>query len=116
MCHYNIPALVLSVKHHAQILFSAFTFTGSGCELTECSATAGSSVSKDKIAGLKISSDINSGVVTVTGTILQTGSTAPTVTPASGWVLTSPLNCTNPETAYKSYSFEVQKVLAKASS
>ena len=114
-CLYEVPALTVTSKQHAQILFSSFTLTGSGCSLTECSATIGGTVNKDKVAGVIIASDINSGLVTVTGTILQTGSTAPTVTPATGWVLTKPPTCTNPETAYKNYTFELQLPLAKAS-
>lgn len=112
-CKYAVPAFTLTPKHHAQILFSAFTMTGTGCHLTQCSATVGASINKIKVAGVKVASDINSGIITVTGSILQAGATAPTITPADGWVLTKPPTCTNPETAYKSYSFEVQKTLTK---
>lgn len=112
-CHYSVPALTLTKKHHAQILFGAFTLTGNGCTLTECAATIGGSINKDKVEGVKISSDINSGVITVTGTVLQTGATEPTLAAANGFVITSPLNCTNPEAAYKSYTFELQLILAK---
>lgn len=112
-CHYSLPALAFTTKQHAQILFGAFTISGTGCVLTDCSATAGGTINKDKVAGVKISSDINSGVITVSGNILQNGSTAPTITAADGWVVTQPPNCTNPETAYKTYAFELQKVLAK---
>jgi len=114
-CHYSVPAFAVTTKHHAQDIFSALVLSGSGCSFTELSATIGGSINKDKVEGVKISSDINSGVITITGTVLQTGDTAPTlgVTSNAGWVITGPLNCTNPEAAYKSYSFEVQKVLAK---
>lgn len=114
-CHYSVPALVLSKKHHAQILFGAFTLTGAGCSLTECAATIGGSISKDKVEGVKVSSDINSGLITVTGTVLQTGSTAPTITAntADGWVLTAPPTCANAESVYKTYTFTVTKALAK---
>ena len=112
-CVYSVPAFTLTKKHHAQILFAAFTLEGAGCELTACSATVGGSINKDKVEGVKVSSDINSGVITVSGTVLQTGAAAPTIAAADGWVLTQPLNCTNPEAAYKSYTFELQKVLTK---
>lgn len=111
--HCSVPALKLSKLHIAQILFDAFTLTGTGCTLTECKATIGSTINKDKVEGVKISSDINSAVITVSGTILQSGSTAPTIEAATGWVITQPLNRTNPESAYKSYAFELQLVLPK---
>lgn len=110
-CHYPVPALTLTRKQHAQILFGAFTVTGG--ELTECSAAIGGSVSTDKVAGVTISSDINSGVITVSGKILQTGDEKPTVNVADGWVLTVAPSGANPETAYPEYSFEVEKILAK---
>ena len=114
-CHYAVPAFSVSSKHHAQILFGAFALTGAGCTLTECSATVGCTVNQDKVAGVKIGSDANSGVITVTATILQTGSTKPTVTlpEGCGFVQTAPLTCSNPETAYKSWTCEFQRILTK---
>lgn len=114
-CHYSVPALTILKKHHAQILFGAFTITGAGCSLTECEAVIGGSISKDKVEGVKVSSDINSGLITVTGTVLQSGSTVPTIAAntTDGWVLTAPPTCANDEAVYKTYSFTVTKALAK---
>ena len=112
-CKYEVPAFALSTKHHAQILFAAFALTGTGCTLTACSAKVGGTINKDKVEGVIIGSDINSGLIVVSGTILQTGSTTPTLSPASGWKLTQPPNCTTPEAQYKSYAFELQMPLAK---
>lgn len=112
-CHYAVPAFALTTKHHAQDVFSAFDIDGDGCVLTECSASVGGSINKERVAGVTIASDISQGVVTVTGSILQTGATAPTVVAKNGFVLTAPPSCTNAETAYKTYSFELQRILAK---
>ena len=118
-CKYLVPAFSLSTKQRAQILFGAFTLSGKGCTLTACKASIGGSVNVDKIAGVKISSDINSGILTVTGTILRSANVkdneAPIVTPADGWVLTQPPEPTenNPETEYPTYEFELQKPLVK---
>ena len=114
-CHYSIPAFTLTKKHHAQILFNAFTITGANCHLIDCAAAIGGSISKDKVEGVKVSSDIASGVITITGSILQSGSAKPVIaaTENSGFILTQPLTCTNPEAAYKTYTFELQKMLAK---
>jgi hypothetical protein len=118
-CKYPIPAFKISTKQRAQILFAAFTLSGKGCSLTNCKVVGGGSINVDKIAGAKISSDINSGILTVTGTILRSanveGNEAPSVTPADGWVLTQPPEPTenNPETEYPTYEFELQKPLVK---
>jgi hypothetical protein len=112
-CHYPVPAFALTTKQHAQDIFSAFEIAGEGCVLTECSASVGGSITKDKNAGEIIASDISQGVITVTGTILQTGDVAPTLTAKGDFVVTAPPSCTNAETAYKTYSFELQRILAK---
>lgn len=118
-CKYPVPAFSLSTKQHAQILFGAFTLSGNGCTLTACKAAIGGSINVDKVAGTKISSDINSGIITVTGTILRSANVAenepPVITPAEGWILTNPPAPTenNPETEYPTYEFELQKPLVK---
>jgi len=114
--HYEVPALTINKSQSAQILFSAFTISGTGCELTDCAAAIACQVGKDKVAGTKIASDINSGLITVTGTILQTGATAPTLAAATGWTLTKPatLSPSNGETTYPTYTFEVTKALTRS--
>jgi hypothetical protein len=118
-CKYPIPAFKISTKQRAQILFAAFTLSGKGCTLTACKASIGGSINVDKVAGVKISSDINSGIITVTGTILRSANVAesesPVITPAEGWILTNPPAPTenNPETEYPTYEFELQLPLAK---
>ena len=107
-CYAEVPALKLSKRHHAQILFDAFTLSGERCELTTCKATVGGTVGKDKLAGDTIGSDLNSASIKVSGTVLQIGSAVPTITPAQGWTLTQKPTCTNPETAKKEYSFELE--------
>ena len=113
-CLYEIPAWALTTKQHAQDIFSALTLTGTGCVFTQIDTTIGCTVNPEPANGTLIASDANSGVITITGTILQTGTTAPTLAAASGWTVTQAPNCNNPENQYKSYSFEVQKILAKA--
>lgn len=113
VCLYDVGTLNVSKRHHAQILMDAFTLSGAGCQLTSCTATIAATVNKDKVEGEVVSSDIVNGLITVTGEILATGTTAPTVTAASGWTLTKKPVAANPEAAYKTYSFEVTKNLTK---
>lgn len=110
-CYAEVPAFKLSKRHHAQILFGAFTLEGEKCELTACNATVGGTIGKDKLVGVPIGSDLNSVAITVSGTVLQIGDTAPTITPAEGWKLTQKPTPTNPETAKKEYAFELEKNL-----
>lgn len=112
-CLYEIPAFVLKTLQHAQDIFSALTLTGSGCVFTQLDAVIGCTVNPESANGILIASDANSGVITITGTILQSGTTAPTLAAATGWTITQAPACSNPENQYKSYSFEVQKILAK---
>ena len=128
--YYSIPALKLETKQRAQIPFGAFTLSGKGCSLTNCKCAIGGTINVDKLEGVKLSSDINSGVITITGTILRSGNVAenerPTITVAaeaatlgngktSLWILTQAPELTekNPEGEYKSYEFEVQLPLLK---
>lgn len=113
-CVYDVPAFAVTTKQHAQDIFSALTLNGSGCEFTQLTARIACSVNKDKVAGMKISSDINSGVIEITGTILQTGTTDPTLAVAEGWVISQPPTAPTPETAYKTWSFTVRKNLKKS--
>lgn len=111
-CVFALPAFSISSKHHAQILFGAFTLSGQGANLTACGATATCQIDKDKVEGVKIASDAISGLITVTGTILVKGSTVPTLTAATGWTRTR-FSCANPESQWKNYSFELVYPLTK---
>ena len=111
MPYAEVPAFKLRKRHHAQILFDAFTLAGEKCELTTCRARIGGTIGKDKLAGDIIGSDVNSVSLVVSGTILQVGPTAPTLTAAAGWKVTQRPTCTNPESTKKEYAFELEKNL-----
>lgn len=123
---YWIPAFKLSTRYEAQDIFGAFTMNGSGCHLLDCTAEMACTIAKDDVAGDKISSDADSGIITVSGTILSTSGNVPTITPSidaidigngmsSTWVLTKTPKPTeqNPEKACKQYTFELQLPLQK---
>lgn len=124
--YYWIPAFSVSTKQEAQDIFGAFTMTGTGCHLTDCEAKISCSVKPDDVEGVYVSSDCNSGVITVTGKVLSTGGIRPTVAAndedvslgnqmTSKWVVTNfpKLTESNPEKAAKEYSFELQLILKK---
>lgn len=51
------------------------------------------------------------GQLTVNLTILQTDSTAPTVTAGQDWVITAPLTCSNPDADYPSWTCTLSRYL-----
>lgn len=126
-CLYWLPAFVVDTKQHAQDVFGAFTLTGEGCELTKCDAEGKCNVNPDKVEGVKISSDCNSGVVTVSGTVLSRSGVVPTIAAKSEsvslgnsqtatWKMTKNPKPTenNGESVYKQFTFELELCLKKA--
>jgi len=124
--YYWIPAFAVDTKYEAQDIFGAFTMGGEGCHLTETTADIACKIKKDDVAGVKVSSDCGSGLITVSGTILSTAGNEPTITPkaeavslgnemTSNWVLTKSPKPTesNPEKAAKQFTFELKLPLKK---
>lgn len=112
---YTLPEITLSPRHKAVILAGAFTLTGTGCELTECSLEGKCTITRARNRGVYLSHDVSDGELTVSATIEQTGSTPPTVTPATGWKVSVPLSDTNPEEGYTTWTVELVKDELKAS-
>lgn len=106
---YDLGSIALSPRHKAQILFAAFTLSGSGCSLTECSAVASCTITRATKDGATLAHDVSGGTVVITGKVVQTGATAPTITAASGFTLTVPPTEENPDEGQTTWSFEVTK-------
>lgn len=112
-CAYSIPAFALSKKHHAQILFSAFELSGTGCHLTVANYTATGDINKVTKDGVCIAFDIVQGKIEAQVTIKQCGSTAPTLTAGTGWSITTPLAESNPDADYPTFTATLTLYLAK---
>lgn len=97
--------------HHAQILWSAFTLSGEGCFLQSANYTAGGTISRATKDGETISYDVTDGQLTVDVTIIQTDDTGPTLSAGTGWEITSPLTCSNPDADYPTYTAQLSKYL-----
>lgn len=110
-CTYTFPASTLKLCHHAQILWGAFTLGGDGCYLQQANYTAGGTISRATKDGETVAYDVVDGQLTVNITVLQTGDTAPTVTPGTDWVITSPMTCSNPDADYPSWSCTLSRYL-----
>jgi len=110
---FQVPAFDLSADDIAQILFAAFTLGGSGCELTQCNAEISCTVGLHTVNGDPKASDPHTAHLQVTATILQADTAAPTVTPGSGWDVSSPLSCDDPDADLPTWSVTLTKPLTK---
>lgn len=111
-----LPTFSVSPLHKAQILFSAFTLTGEGCKLTDCSAKFGCNLSRGEVYGDTVSHDVQKGYVEVTATVVQTVlATPPVFAQASGWKntlgSTAAMSESKPEGAYPTFTATFRKDL-----
>lgn len=111
-CTVTLPAVTVSGLHHAQT-FGQFTVGGQGAHLTQSTLTITGTISTAEKDGETIAFDLTDCSMTITGTIQVSDASygTPTVT-ASGWVVTSPITETNPDSNYPTYSFTITKFLA----
>lgn len=110
-CTYTIPSASIIVCHHAQILWNAFTLSGTGCYLTDANYVASGTLTKAQKDGETVAFDISDGQLTATVTIQQTGTTEPTLTAGTGWVITSPLTSSRADASLKTWTATVSKYL-----
>ena len=108
----TLPAITLSPRHKAQILAGAFTLTGTGCNLTSCSLSARANITRATVEGETVAHDVSGCEMVVTGTVQQTGATAPTIEASTGWTLTTPKSKANPDEGYIEWTFEATKAAA----
>ena len=126
--YFEVPEFSLTPDHVAQIpsfkfpvpqgqtatSVAAFALTGSGCELTKCAGEISCSVKTNDKAGLPKAHDVTNGHIVLQLTIGQYGDTVPTVTPATGWDVSSPLSCDDPDmpTCTMALSHPLKKTMA----
>lgn len=102
---YTTPAFTLEVDHKAQILFGAFTLSGDGCHVESCNASGSCTITRAYDEnGETCAWDVSGGQIEVSVEIVQTGSTAPTFTPAADWAAVSPLTEVEAGADYKKHS------------
>ena len=108
----TLPEITLSPRHKAQILAGAFTLTGTGCNLTSCSLSARANITRATKSGDTVAHDVSGTEIVVSGTVQQTGETAPTIAAGAGWELTTPKSKANPDEGYIEWTFEATKAAA----
>jgi len=109
---FDVPAFDISPEEEAEIQMSAATVSGSGCEVTKSVLTGASSVKPHTVNGVPVASDVTMGYLEVALTILQSSSTDPTVTPGTGWDLSAPLTCNDPDADYPEWTCTLSKPLS----
>jgi hypothetical protein len=109
---FDVPAFDISPDEIAAIIMSAATLGGAGCELTKATMDASATVNNHTVNGVPVASGVSQGKVTVALEILQTSTTAPTVTAASGWDVSSPLSCNDPDSDLPTWTVTLSKPLA----
>lgn len=108
---YALPAFTLPKRQKAVLLFQEAELGGTGCHLTSSAynASASGNVKRDE-CGVEYASDIHTGMLTATLTIIQTGSAEPTVTAdtENGWAISSPLTQTNSKSTYPTWTVSLE--------
>ena len=123
VCQYSIPAFEVTKKHHAQILFGAFSYnktvsggtTSTGVHLKSAAYTASGSITKGEKEGVCLTHDIVEGKIECAVEFVQVGDVKPEITPnlEDGWDVTSKLTCSNPDADWPSWSATLTKYLVK---
>lgn len=107
------PDFTISPDQIAQIPFTAFTVTGTSCELTACSGEMSCKVGTNDKNGDPQAHDVTNGHIVLNVTIAQYGDTAPGITPSTGWDISSPLTCSDPDSDYPEWTATLTKKLTK---
>ena len=107
----SLGTVAASTRHKAQIIGAAFTLAGTGCDLNDCTYTAECNLTKATKDGDCIAHDVSGGKVTVTATIVQSGSTKPTITAGEGYDMTAPVSVSAPDESYETVTVTLTKSL-----
>lgn len=116
ICPYQIDCGEVEIGpcQHAKLLFSCATLGAAGCYLQTANYAGSCTLGRPTKDGDVIAAGVTDGRITAALTILQTGTTAPTLTLGTGWETTSPLTCTNPDAANATWTTTLTKYLAAA--
>lgn len=107
-----VGAIAISTLHKAQILDAAFTLGGTGAKLNTCTLDVSCNLSRATVAGDTVSHDVSGGKKVVKATIIQSGAAVPTITAGTGYAITGPLTCANPDEDYPTWTVELTKDVA----
>ena len=102
---FTLPAQTISAKHINQILFSAFTMEGAGCNVIACNASITSNFTRSKDEdGVSCAWGQSAAKLEVTATIRQYEAVAPAITPGGTFIVTGALTPTESAEDYEEYT------------
>lgn len=110
---FAVPAFVISPDEIAEIQMSAATLSGAGCELVRAALDASCNVKPHTVNGAPVASDVTMGHVQVALTIGQYSTTEPTVAAGTGWDVSAPLTCSDPDSDMPTWTVTLSKPLTK---
>lgn len=118
---FAVPELALSPDQIAQIALEAFTLPAGteqapknvGCELVSCGGEISCKVGTNDQNGIPKAHDVTNGHIVVNVTIAQYGEMEPELTPGTGWDISSPLTCSDPDSDMPEWTATLTKPLTK---
>jgi len=125
--YFEIPEFTISPDQIAQIpsfkfpvpqgqtaqSVAAFTLGGADCELQTCGGEVSCKVGTNDKNGDPQAHDVTNGHIVLNVTIAQYGETVPTITPGSGWDISSPLTVDDPDSDMPSWTATLTHPLEK---
>lgn len=110
---FALPDIEVSPDEIAELIVDCATIAGTGCELVKCVADFACTVKPHTVNGTPVASDVILGKITVQLTIGQYAAAAPTVTETTGWDVSSPLTCKDPDSDMPEWTCTLSKPLVK---
>lgn len=113
-CYYPVPAFSLSAMHHAQVLFSAFALSGTGCHLQDATYKISGTINPVTKDNDIIGFDIIKGKIEVSISVNQTSTTTPTLAAGTNFQITSPLTRSDTDAKHPTYEATLTCYLEKS--
>ena len=111
--YYALPSVTVKNDETAQILWDAFTLSGTGCHLQSAKYTASSQIpTKDRNA-FPLAFGVAEGAIECEAEIIQCGNTEPTISAGTGWHISDNPKSTNPDSDCPTWSVTLRYYLTK---
>ena len=110
---YALPETTVKNEETAQILWGAFSLSGSGCHLQSANYKASIQLPKPTKNGVPLAFGVARGVIECQITVTQTGNTAPTLTAGENWQISQRLKSSNPDSDVPTWTATLRRFLPK---
>lgn len=101
---YSVPTVALGPCHHAKTLASAFTLSGTGCHLQDARISFSCDPGTTDVDGEVVAHGVHNGAGECQLTIVQVGEATPTVSPGTGWFISTPLSMSHSGAEYPTWT------------